>query len=199
MWWFFKMWGFGSIVASSVALMTAHPINTRQLILYSLGGLPAHWQTSRRMSVGRVSRFSASRQFGVEKVGSGVVGTQPTLVAQEAMYFVGKDQVLVVNSLPVQCLDEPHGFREGHIAVIVAVNQQHGRAPRRHRTDGRGSERRRQIIGGGVECVEITPAAFRETPIMPIMHAVQVDTGGEQIRVARQPQGRHIAAVAAAP
>jgi hypothetical protein len=37
------------------------------------------------------SRFSASRRFGIEKV-------QPTLVAQETMYFVGKDEILVVDS-----------------------------------------------------------------------------------------------------
>ena len=105
----------------------------------------------------------------------------------------------MLDSLPIQRLHQPHGFREGHVTIIVAVNQQHGRAPRRHRTDGRGSERRRQIVGGGVQSVKITPAALPETPIMPIVHAVQIDAGGEQIRVARKPQRRHIAAVAAAP
>src|SRR5580700_7954766 len=105
-------------------------------------------------------RFSVSRQFGLEKVGGGVVGAQPTLVTQKAMYFVGKDELLVVDSLPVQRLDQPHGLREGHVAVVVAMNQQHGRSPRRHGTDGRGGERRRQIVGGGIQRVEITPTAF---------------------------------------
>ncbi len=97
-----------------------------------------------------------------------------------------------------QALHQVGALAEGHVAVVVAVDDQHGRAPLRHVGHGRrlpGHAGGRLGVGGTLVAVGVEPLAH--APHGAVVHAVDVHAGGEEVRVASQRHGRQVAAIAA--
>ncbi len=57
----------------------------------------------------------------------------PMFVHQEAVHFVGKDHDLERHMIFSQALREIDGLAERHVAIVVALDQQHRRLPQLHR------------------------------------------------------------------
>jgi len=77
-------------------------------------------------------------------------------------------------------------------AVRIHVAPSEAPAP----TSRPGGERRR----GRIERIERQVVALRrQDPVVPVVHAVQVDSRLEEVGVARQAERRHVTPVAAAP
>src|SRR5690242_2111580 len=76
-------------------------------------------------------------QFAIEKIGAGFICLHPVLMQQEVMNFVGENELLEMDPLLAQRPRKFYRLREIHIAVVVAVNQQHRRLPFLDRSDGR--------------------------------------------------------------
>src|ERR687884_1378615 len=85
----------------------------------------------------RASMSRISSQAPVEEIRRGVISAQPVGVAQEIVHLVGKDQLLELDVALAQPAHQLDGLIEGDVAVVVAVDQQHGRFPFLHRRDGR--------------------------------------------------------------
>src|SRR5262249_33516391 len=121
---------------------------------------------------------------------------QPRLVRQEAVRLVGEDEQLDVHLLLAQVHHETDTFREGHLRVVVAVNHQDGRAPGLDRGDrGRVAGELRRVAAGqrvvaGLEVADDD---------VPVVDAVDVHAGGEQVGGAGQAERGQVAAVRAAP
>src|ERR1700722_996183 len=73
----------------------------------------------------RVAQSTSACQLLIKEIRGGVIGAQPCLVPQEVMNLIREYEFGVVDALLTQGLGEPHRFRERHIAVVVAVNQEH--------------------------------------------------------------------------
>ena len=71
------------------------------------------------------------------------------------------------------------------------MNEEHRRAPGADRSHGRRLVRQLGELRRDVLAIPIVGG--------PIMHSVQIHTGGEQIGIAPEPHGRQISAVASAP
>ena len=65
----------------------------------------------------------------VEEVGGGLVGGQPVLVEEEAVEFVGEDEFFDGDVAGAQGLGEDGGLGVGDVGVVVAVDEEDGRAP----------------------------------------------------------------------
>src|SRR5262249_50085585 len=87
-------------------------------------------------------------------------------------------------------------LREGHLRVVVAVNHQHGRAPGLDRGDRRGLPGQFRHFGTFEHVVGRLEIADDD---VPVVHAVDVHAGGEQVRGAGQAERGQVAAVRAAP
>src|SRR5262245_10786101 len=130
----------------------------------------------------------------VEKLRRRVVNLQPVTVQQEVMNLVGEDDHFVRDFQLAQPPRQIHSLREGHVAVVVTVNQQHRRAPFFDRADGRRFK-------GDLDRVAVAvfdPVRARNSQ-RPIVTAVQVNPGGEEVGVAGQTERRQKAAVTASP
>jgi hypothetical protein len=65
-------------------------------------------------------------QVPPQKIRGGVVGGEPVGVGQKIVDLVGKNELIEFHALFAEGVHERDGFAEGHVAVIVAVNQQNG-------------------------------------------------------------------------
>ena len=110
---------------------------------------------------------------------------------QKIVDLVRKNELFDVHIAFAKARDEVHGLREIHITIIVAMNKEHRRFPGVNGVDGR------RVVG---ELGELRRNIF-SVPIVsrPIVHAVEIDTGGEEVRIAREAQRGEVAAVTAAP
>src|SRR4029077_7780386 len=77
-------------------------------------------------------------QLPLKELRSRFVSTHPGLPQQKIMDLIGKDDLLDLYVLLPQPLHQVTGLREWHVAVIVAMHEEHGRLPSRH-----GRHRRR--------------------------------------------------------
>jgi len=64
-----------------------------------------------------------------EEVGGGVIGLEPTFLGEEAVDFVREDEFLEVDTLFSERFDERDCLVEGHVAIVIAVDEQDGRMP----------------------------------------------------------------------
>ena len=114
------------------------------------------------------------------------------------MEFVGEDKLLDMNAARAQGVGEHRSLGVGHFGVVVAVDQQDRRLPFGYIRHGGGSmgkgsdflllgERAAEPVGGGVVFAG------------PLVDAVEVDAGGEEVGVAGEGESGEIAAVASAP
>ena len=146
-------------------------------------------------------RFAGARGLGLEGAleegGGGLVGGKPVLVEQEAVDFVGEDEFFDGNVTGAQGLGEDGGLGVGDVGVVIAVDEKDGRTPE---VDGGDGGAGAGFGGDGVLLGEGTLLPVGGVVFeVPVVDAVEVDAGGEEVRVARQGEGGEIAAVAAAP
>ncbi len=73
--------------------------------------------------------FARGSQIAVEEFGSGGVGADPIAPAEQIVNFVGDDQLLECDFLGAQFFDQISGLLERHVAIVVAMDQQHGGTP----------------------------------------------------------------------
>src|SRR5258708_4855216 len=107
-------------------------------------------------------------------------------MSHHVMRIVRKDNFLQGYTFSLEPPRETDGLAEAHVAVVVTVNQQHRRAPRLHRRDGRGRP-------GDVEGVLKIRLLFvprreqtRRTLRGQIVHTVNVHAAREEIGVTSQ-------------
>jgi len=111
--------------------------------------------------------------------------------------FVGEDELLDGNAMGAQGFGEGGGLGVGDVRVVIAVDQEDGRPPVVDGSDGAAG------AGFGRDGVHLGEGAL--FPVggvvfeVPVVDAVEVDTGGEEVGVAREGEGGEIATVAAAP
>ena len=124
-----------------------------------------------------------------------VIAAQPGGMPQETVDLVGQDELLEIHALLAERIRHRDRLAEIHIAIVVAVNQQHRRAPRTHARHRRRFERRAAASS------RAPPAEFAAAmaTCTPIVDAVEIHAGGKQARSARQPERRQVAAVRPAP
>src|SRR5215469_9226382 len=87
---------------------------------------PAHHT---RLFLLRRRKSFASHQDAVEEFLALVVGVDPVAPEQEVVDFVGIDDLLEGHALGFETLGEIDGLAELNVAVVVALDQEHGRAP----------------------------------------------------------------------
>jgi hypothetical protein len=107
-----------------------------------------------------------------EELGRRVIGLDPTFFREEAVDFVGEDQFLELDTLFAKRLDEQDRLMEGHIAIVIAVDEQDRRSPGTDGSHGRrleGETRSGRIDGNAIG------AKLRR----PIMHAMKIDAHGK--------------------
>ena len=75
-----------------------------------------------------------------EEIGGCVIGLDPAFFGQETVDFVGKDELLKIDALFTQSFDERDSLVEGNVAIVIAVDQQNGRAPGADGGEWRGLE-----------------------------------------------------------
>ncbi len=119
------------------------------------------------------------------------------------MYLVGEDEFVDGDVAGAESFGEDGGLRVGYVGVVVAMDQEDGRAPAIDGGDGRTG------AGFGGDGVLLGEGALlragAQLPVgrvvfeIPVVHAVEVDASGEEVGVAGQGEGGEIAAVAAAP
>src|SRR3984893_5923290 len=134
---------------------------------------------------------SALHQVPVEEIASGMIAGEPIAMEEKIVDVVGEDQLFDGDTAGAEAGDKVHGLREVNVAVVVAVDEQHGRPPGVHGGDRGRFVRELGELGGNILSV---PVVRR-----PIVDAMEVDAGGEDVRVAAQTQGGEITAVAATP
>ena len=142
-------------------------------------------------------RRSLGLEGALEEGGGGLVGGEPILVEQEAVEFVGEDEFLDGDVVGAQGFGEDRGLGVGDVGVVVAVDQEDGRTPA---VDGGDGGTGAGLGGDGVHLGEgaLLPVGGVVFEV-PVVNAVEVDAGGEEVGVAREGEGGEIAAVAAAP
>lgn len=131
------------------------------------------------MRVGRkLSRGAAigrrRLQVFFEEVGSGMIGLDPAFLGEEAVNFIGEDELLKWHILFPKSFDQGDGLVEGYVAIVIAVNKQDRRTPS---ADGREGRRfKGEVRRSGVE---------RETVGSqlggPVVDAVKIDADGEEV------------------
>src|SRR5665213_747062 len=137
-------------------------------------------------------------QRSIEEVGGGLVGGEPVLVEQEAVDFVGEDEFFDVDVAGAEGVGEHGGLGVGDFGVVVAVYEEHGRLPLGYighwrRSVGNGGdfflrgEGAAEPVGGGVVFAG------------PLVDAVEVDAGGEEVGVASEGERGEVAAIASTP
>src|SRR5665213_649704 len=140
-------------------------------------------------------------QRSIEEVGGGLVGGEPVLVEQEAVDFVGEDEFFDVDVAGAEGVGEHGGLGVGDLGVVVAVDEEDRRLPL-------GDVRHwRTCVGQcgdfflSFECGAGAVEPIRPCVIFagPLVDAVEVDAGSEEVGVAGEGERGEVAAVASSP
>src|SRR5262249_3959311 len=68
-------------------------------------------------------------QLPVEEIRRSLVAAHPVLPQQEVMDLIRNHNLLKLHALPAQALDQVDCLLEGHVAIVVAMDEQHRRLP----------------------------------------------------------------------
>ena len=71
----------------------------------------------------------------VKEIAGSVIGSQPVAMQQKIVDFVWENQLLNFYVLGAQASDRVNGLRKNHVAIVVAMNEEHRRAPGIHGSD----------------------------------------------------------------
>lgn len=96
------------------------------------------------------------------------------------MDFIGKNELFDVHITCAKPRDEIHCLREIYVAIIITMNKEHWRLPGIDRSDRRGVVGEFAELGRNILAVPVVGG--------PIVNAVEVDSGGEELGIARKPQ-----------
>src|SRR5581483_9974410 len=115
---------------------------------------------------------------------------------QEVVDFVGKNDLLKRHAPGPQPLGQVHRLAEGDVAVVVALDEEHGRFP----GGNRGVRRRlKGQLGGGKSVGRIAGRPADSAKRGPVVNPVKVNTGGKDVGVPGQAHRGEKSAVGAAP
>lgn len=64
-------------------------------------------------------------QSVIKKFAGGAVGFEPRMMEQKVVNFVGENELLDVHAARPQPGDQVHGLCEIHVAIVVAMNEEH--------------------------------------------------------------------------
>ena len=81
--------------------------------------------------------FIRSSHFAVKEFGGRPVRAHPIAPTEQIVNLVRHDQFFECNVLRAQLFDQISGLLEGHVAIVIAVDQQHRGAPVRDVRDRR--------------------------------------------------------------
>lgn len=137
----------------------------------------------------------------LEEVSGGLVGGEPVFVQQEAVDLIGEDELLDGDVAGAKSVSEGGGLGVGDVGVIVAVDEKNGRAPVVDVCHGRAGMRE---SGGGIVLRGGRVSGIRHEAVgiafeRPLVDAVEVDAGGEEVGVASEGERGEEAAVTSAP
>ena len=104
-----------------------------------------------------------------------MIRVYPILMPQEIMYLVRIDQLLEVHAVRAQSAHEVYRLRKLHVAIVVAVDQQHWRFPFVHRRNWRRLARQPSAIHG------VRRYAQAGDIHTPIVQAVKINSRGEDV------------------
>src|SRR5437764_5748173 len=129
--------------------------------------------------------------MAIEEIGSSVISRQPVAVQQKVVNVVGKNELFDGDAAGAQAGGEIDGLREIDVAIVIAMNEKHGRFPGFH-----GSYRGRFVgefgeLGRNVLAIPVVGG--------PIVHAVEIDPCCKNIGVAAKAQRGEISAITSAP
>src|ERR1700676_4003781 len=80
-------------------------------------------------------------QVPVEETDRSLIGHSPTPPQQEIVNFVRKNQFLHGHVSAAQRIGQHYSLVELHVAVVIALNQEHGRTPAAEESHGRSFKR----------------------------------------------------------
>jgi hypothetical protein len=144
-----------------------------------------------------MKRFALGLERALKEVGGGGVGGEPVFVEQEAVELVGEDELVDGDVAGAEGLSEDGGLGVGDVGIIVAVDEEDGRAPMVDGGDGRaepGPGGDGILLGEGA-LLPVGGVVFE----VPVVDTVEVDAGGEEVGVTREAQSGEVATVAATP
>src|SRR5260370_15422386 len=127
----------------------------------------------------------------VEEIAGGAIVGELIAVEEKIVHVVGKDELLDGYTASAQAGDEVDRLGEVDAAVVIAVDEKDRRFPGVDRSD------RRRLVS---ELGQLRWNIFA-IPIVggPVVNAVEVHAGSENIGVARQTHGGEESAVTATP
>jgi len=105
--------------------------------------------------------------------------------------FIWKNELFDVHITCAKPRDEIHRLRKINVAIIITMNKEHRRLPGIDRSDRGGVVGKFGELGRNIFAVPVVGG--------PIVNAVEVDSGGEEIGIAREAERGEEAAVTAAP
>ena len=74
-------------------------------------------------------------EVAIEEVAGSVVRPQPAPVQEKIVDFIGEDELFDLDAVFAKACDKVDGLREIDVAVIVAMDEKHGRLPGVHGGD----------------------------------------------------------------
>src|ERR1700738_3512868 len=130
-------------------------------------------------------------EMAVKEVAGGTITCEPIAMQQKIVHVIWENELLDDYAASAQAGDKINRLREVDVAIVIAVDEKHRRLPRFN-----GGDRGRLVS----ELGQLLRNVFA-IPIIrgPIVNAVEVYPGGEDIRIAREAHGREEPAVATAP
>src|SRR6266403_5166281 len=114
----------------------------------------------------------------IKKIAGRMIRLEPRTMQQKIVNLVRENKLFDVHVALAKARGEVHGLREVHIAIVVAMNKEHRRFPGVNGSDGRRVVREFGELRRNIFAVPVVSG--------PIVHAVQIDASGEEVRIARE-------------
>jgi hypothetical protein len=118
-------------------------------------------------------------------------------VQEEAVDLIGKDELLHRDVTGAEGVGQGGGLGVGYVGVVVAVDKKNGRRPVGQVGEwgaGKSFGSEGVLLGVGT-ALPVAGVIFE----VPVVNAVEVDAGGEEVGVAGEGEGGEIASVTASP
>src|SRR5260370_12081026 len=130
-------------------------------------------------------------QVSIKKVISGVIASKPVAVQQKVVHVIRKNELMDHYAVGPQARDEIDRLRKVDVTIVVDVDEKYRRLPRFNRSDRRRFVSELGQIRRNVLAVPIVGG--------PIVNTMKIDTGGENVRVAREAHGGEKSALTSRP
>src|SRR6185437_3139830 len=130
--------------------------------------------------------------------GSGaLVAGKPVVMQDEIVDLVREDELVDGDAASAEGVGETRSLLVGDVGIVIAVNEEDGRFPAVDGSHGRA------CMGDGGDALLLgeraaQPVRCSVVLARPLVHAVVVDAGSEEIAVARESQRSEVAAITTA-